>query len=367
MKIIYLISRAISSDGPVNQALNILIGLNKIEGVQAILVTLSPELKNKSWIQRFIDNGIEVHQLNQPAKNIKKCASILKKYIFENKVDVVHSSGYRADLVNMYLRDCVTTISTQRSNPKELAEEFPKIIRSFINKFHVHIIKKLKVQVACSKSLQKNFLEEEGMSIECVQNAVNTDYFKPLRFQEKQRLRKELGLPLDKKIFLVLGVLLPRKNNGLIIKAFNDASLQDALLLFVGGGPEEMYLKELAVGNSNILFAGVTKTPIQYLQTADVLVSSSLAEGLPNTVLEALACGLPVVLSDIDPHKELIAQTESGIIFHRNSVEELINCLKEAISWKLEYRSKCARAIAETRFSISVLAHNYLKLYQKYK
>lgn len=366
MNIVYLISRAISSDGPVNQALNILTGLNQIDGVKAILVTLSPEIENGSWLYRFEERGIEVYQLNKPSWNIWGCISLLKSYIIEHKIDVVHSSGYRADIVNMYLNKYVTTVSTQRSNPRELAEEFPKILRFVINKYHIHVIKKIQAQVACSFSLQSIFSKEENMDIECVQNAVNTDFFIPVNSAEKKMLRKELNLPLYKTIYLVLGVLLPRKNNKVIINAYIDAKLSDSLLVFVGGGIEEPLLKELSKDNSNIVFAGITKNPVKYLQAADILVSSSLAEGLPNTVLEAISCGLPVILSDIEPHKELICESDAGIIFNRNSVKELTDCLVDSLRWNIEYKSKCARSIAEKKYSISVLANNYLKLYQKY-
>lgn len=366
MKIIYLISRAISSDGPVNQALNILTGLNRISGVEAILVTLSPELENKSWLWRFIDNGIKVFQLNQSPKNIYKCISILRSYIRENHIDIVHSSGYRADFVNMHLCDCVTTISTQRSNPKECAEEFPKLLRPLINRYHIHIIKALHSQVACSRSLQNIFRDEEGMNIECVQNAVNTEYFKPLDSIAKTKLRAELGLPIDHRIFLVLGVLLPRKNNKVIIKAFNNAKIPRSKLVFVGGGSDESYLKDLAGENPNIIFAGVTSNPLKYLQAADILVSSSLAEGLPNTVLEALSCGLPAILSNINPHKELINQPCTGFFFDPSSVPELVAIFKDSTQWDMAQMSMTARDIAENKFSITMLANNYLNIYRKY-
>lgn len=367
MNIVYLISRAISSDGPVNQALNILTGLNQIEGVKAILITLSPEIENRSWLYRFEERGIEVYQLNKPSWNIWGCISLLKSYIIEHKIDVVHSSGYRADIVNMYLNKYVTTVSTQRSNPRELAEEFPKFLRFVINKYHIHVIKKIQAQVACSFSLQSIFSKEENMDIECVQNAVNTDFFIPVNSAEKKMLRKELNLPLNKTIYLVLGVLLPRKNNKVIIKAFIDAKLSHSELIIVGGGIEESLLKELSGNNADIKFVGITKNPIKYLQAADILVSSSLAEGLPNTVLEALSCGLPVILSDIDPHKELLGNSEAGTIFNRYSVNELTECLVESSHWNMAYRARCARNIAEKRYSIKVLANSYLKIYQKYE
>lgn len=136
-------------------------------------------------------------------------------------------------------------------------------------------------------------------------------------------------------------------------------------VVFVGNGPEEDILKEKATNNNNIIFAGSTNTPIKYLQSADVLISSSMAEGLPNTVLEALSCGLPCILSDIGPHIELIEGTEAGIIFNRNSVEDLCNRLMDSCQWDMKSKSQEARRIAVDNFGVRSLAEKYEHIYEK--
>ena len=61
------------------------------------------------------------------------------------------------------------------------------------------ILKKMDAVVACSKSMQKAFLSECNMSMDCVQNAVNTDLFHPISFEGKIELRKELGNVFQRK------------------------------------------------------------------------------------------------------------------------------------------------------------------------
>ena len=122
IEVVYLISRAKKTAGPVNQALNILIGLNKMPNVHARLVTLAPEMKDFSWLQRFQDNNIDVVQLKQPIWLTWRCVPLLKSFIKKNHIDIVHSAGYRADFVNMFLRNNVKTATTQRSLPKGFVE-----------------------------------------------------------------------------------------------------------------------------------------------------------------------------------------------------------------------------------------------------
>ena len=140
---------------------------------------------------------------------------------------------------------------------------------------------------------------------------------------------------------------------------------KDSVVVFVGRGAEEEMLKESAKGFHNIIFIGHTNTPIDYLQSADILISASLAEGLPNTVLEAMSCGLPCILSDIGPHEEIIENTEAGVIFDRNSIDKLCSCICDTSSWNLEEKSKIARNVAVENFGIKSLAAKYESIYKE--
>lgn len=366
LETIYLISRAKPS-GPINQALNILVGLNKIPQVHAILVTLAPEKHGDSWLDRFSENGIEIVQFNQPLIKTKKCISLLKKLVRERHVDVVHSSGFRADFVNMHMRGLVKTVSTQRCLPNEIVEKFPKITRRPFEFLHLRIIMRMDCIVGCSKSIQKAFVATCNCKVDVVQNGVNTLYFTSLPENRKLELRRELGIPERNKVYLVLGVLLPRKNINLIIGAFQRIDNKDVSLIIVGSGSEEGKLRLQAGNDKRITFTGSTGYPLKYLQASDILIASSLAEGLPNTVLEALSCGLPCILSDIDPHKEIFEDKMVGIIFNRFSEQELADTLKDSLKWNLSVMSQEARSLAEEKFGLAILAQNYYNIYMSLK
>lgn len=365
MNIVYLISRAKKGAGPINQAYYIISGLNKIPGVNAVLISIAPEMKNYSWLNRFKEGGIPVVQMNHSSWQIIKSVRFLKKYIKEHDVDIVHSAGYKADFVNLLLRKDVKTISTQRSLPNEIVEGFPRIVRPPIEKLHLFIISKLSRIVACSQSLQQSFIQDYKMKIDVVRNGVDTDKYVPVSREEKNNIRSRLCLPLDKSIYLVLGTFRPRKNVGVIIDAFLNIEDPNSLLLIVGGGAQENELKQKASSCNRIVFTGMTTDAKPYLQASDILISSSLAEGLPNTVLEAISCGLPCILSDIGPHLEILEGTDAAVFFERNSSKELSEKIKESRNWNLEEKSKIARELAESHYSISRLASNYHYIYKQ--
>ena len=329
------------------------------------LVTLMPEQKGNSWLSRFEENGIKVVQLNQDRFNIFRCVSVLSRYVRRNNIDVIHSTGYQADLVNMLVREDVKKVSTQRCHPREIGEKQSKWTRPFLEWGHLQIIKRMDAVVACSLSLQNTFVNGFGINTFAVQNGVDTERFFPLSSQERAKIRQQLGIGDNERIFLVLGSLRPRKNVGLIISAFSHANLKNYRLLIVGNGPDEESLHAQAADNKCVTFTGHISTPLKYLQAADVLVSSSLNEGLPNTVLEAMACGIPSILSDIGPHLELLDNPDVGVSFKSDSEEELIDCIRESTSWDLNDKRDKIRKYAEQEFGISVLAKKYAQIYNQ--
>lgn len=219
--------------------------------------------------------------------------------------------------------------------------------------------------IACSESLADVIRKTHKMDCVAVQNAVDIDLFKAVDADEKMAIRNKLGLPTDKKIILYLGSLIPRKNINYLVRAYKKATT-DCLLVLIGdynGAFENTYKKE---NDEKVLFLG-QKASLKYLQCADYTISPSLSEGLPNSALESLACGVPMILSDIDPHKEIMRVGDFGVMFNAGKDENLQTALDEiAKKNHTELVNNCVEA-ANGRFSKYQLAKNYLKEYNAVK
>ena len=131
----------------------------------------------------------------------------------------------------------------------------------------------------------------------------------------KIELRKKLGLPLDKKICVFTGGLVKCKNPATLIKGFLDSRSSDnGILLIVGDGPLKKDCQALALNSCRVKFTGRVDNVEKYLQASDIFISTSFTEGLPNSVIEAMACGLGVCLSDIDVHREVLERTWAEVL-----------------------------------------------------
>lgn len=129
-------------------------------------------------------------------------------------------------------------------------------------------------------------------------------------------------------------------------------------LAIAGFGPEreplEAFVRELQITDSVRFLGRIEESEVVgLLQSSDLLVNPSSAEGLPNVVLEAMACGLPVVLSNIPPHRELIGDGEAGLLCDGAKPSEVGDRILRLMTDKDLSRRLGAegRKIVEERFS----------------
>ena len=113
--------------------------------------------------------------------------------------------------------------------------------------------------------------------------------------------------------FVILSVcrLAAEKNLDLLIEAFGDLSGQyrELVLVIVGAGPEEKKLKAIAARlglTDKVFFMGWQDEPSGYYKSADLMVITSASEGYNRTVIEAMACGCPIVMSDVGLAGEIL-------------------------------------------------------------
>lgn len=153
---------------------------------------------------------------------------------------------------------------------------------------------------------------------------LDRDRFRPLEHtQLRAQLSRELGfaLPDNAPMLACVAALIERKGQGIAIKALN--AVPGARLVLVGKGEDEARLRALAISEGvaeRVHFAGSLDHDMMplVLSAADVMVLPTVSEGLANAWVEALACGTPVVTSDVGGARELIVNDTAGRLVERN-------------------------------------------------
>ncbi|RDI45705.1 glycosyltransferase EpsD [Falsibacillus pallidus] len=161
---------------------------------------------------------------------------------------------------------------------------------------------------------------------------VDTERFKPITEQMKMKIRKSLGYQPDDFLLFYGAEFNQNKNHSLLLRAFANIKekMPHAKLLLAGEGitMEECKRQVVHLGIENMVdFLGYRNDVDQLLPICDAAVSSSLREGLPVNIMEAMACGLPVICSNNRGHRELVVDGENGYLFSVDNPEQFENCL----------------------------------------
>ena len=140
--------------------------------------------------------------------------------------------------------------------------------------------------------------------------------------------------------------------------------------MLLGDGSDFDDLKKLYGNISNIMMTGSVSNVNEYLQASDIYISSSKSEGLPNGVLEAMAVGLPVILSNIEQHKEIYdANKAIGELYQIGDKNDCLNKLLSMDKSKIIYCGQQAYKCAHSQFSAKRMSkeyqEEYLNVYKK--
>jgi glycosyltransferase involved in cell wall biosynthesis len=177
-----------------------------------------------------------------------------------------------------------------------------------------------------------------------------------------------LGFPTNARLILFAGRLSPQKNVDVLVQALDKVLVErtDCIALLFGAGELQSAIQsrvERARARDRIRLLGYTNELFGWMRRAAAFVSISRFEGNPNAVLEAMAVGCPLVVSDIPQHREILDDL-TALFCDPNSVEDVAASISKSLS---DPAAAAARAEAARRrsadWSVEEAARQYLQLY----
>ena len=189
-------------------------------------------------------------------------------------------------------------------------------------------------------------------------------------YVNKEQKRKEIGVSADDFVLLSVGELIPRKNHEVVIRALSVLKQLDKVnhieYVICGRGAYEADLKKLAEGldvADHIHFLGYRNDISEICNCADLFVFMSHQEGLPVALMEAMACGLPAVCSNIRGNTDLIEDGVTGLLAN-NTPEEVAQSISKMKS-DTALRNRVASAALQKikQFDLSSVEDEMSKIY----
>jgi L-malate glycosyltransferase len=225
--------------------------------------------------------------------------------------------------------------------------------------------------VAVSRDVAKRLVKYEGMSkgrIDVVYNGVH--FPQEITAERRKLFRKQFGFKANDFIIGAIGRLDPIKNLPLLINAIFEAKNdnKDIKGLLVGDGPELEKLKnQVAKLNlkDDIFFTGYRKDATEILQCMDIFSLCSFSEGTSMALLEAMATGIPAIVTNVGGNPELIAEGVNGWIIQSDNLIEMTAAIIDSTHniQKRKLYGKEGQKRYMKNFTFDIMVEKYKKIY----
>lgn len=180
-------------------------------------------------------------------------------------------------------------------------------------------------------------------------------------------LRDEHGIPAEATVFVYVGRLAVEKRIDRLIDAFRQLSGEhpDSYLVIVGDGPERDLVGAAAANDARVIAHGQSDDVAAVLAGASVFVQPSSTEGMSNSMLEAMAAGLPIVATDVGAASELLGDEARGWLIDADDTGQLVAAMKAALDpEQARLRGVAAHRYVEAHHSLSSTATRLADIYR---
>ena len=362
IKICYLVS-SLCNEGPVNVIYNIIKYID-YERFSVSIITFIPE-KETTRIEEFKRLPISIFQLS-PNKNIGLFTIYFKLRRQLSKIvpDILHAHCPRSLFIMPYLPKCYKKVYTIHIYPGEQQLKLYGHVKGrIVIALDHYFTKKCDLAIGCAESVGWQYKKEKGWDIPCIPNGASLPVW--VR-DEKERasLRNEFGLKDGVKYFIFIGRFSKEKNPDILFKTFKDINRTDVGLIMLGNGLMWDNLK--ADCPSQIIMPGFTNRVYDYIKASDYYISASDVEGLANTILESMSVGLPMLLSDIPSHQEILQNIKYehiGSFIDNKNPNDIMEKVDMIMSIDHKRVSTILQHLYERKYTAEVMSRKYQNAY----
>lgn len=359
--------------GAANATKNIAKSFVKL-GHKAVVITSS----YKEYRGEMNENGI--HVIRVPSIRKKKSESnifemisfVLSGFMNLNKIIDKYNIDYSIVFFSIpcgplglfgWLSRKIPYIISLRGGDVPGTEPGIEFIQKVIAPLRRVILRKSISIIANSQGLADLSVKHDPYEVDVIPNGVDVDFFYPDDSKKDQNVFR----------FLFVGRFQKQKNLFLLLDKISKIETNFELHM-VGDGPlkEDLVVlsKELNIYNRIIWYGWVDKEELREIyQAADCLINPSLYEGMPNVLLEAMACGLPAIASNVEGNNEVIIIEKTGFLFDLDEPERFLDLLKYVTIEQshLKKMGETARINAVEKYSWIKTTSDYVKILNNMK
>ncbi|MEK6560455.1 MAG: glycosyltransferase [Nitrospirota bacterium] len=287
----------------------------------------------------------------------------LRNFLTTAGIDVLHTHNYKSDFLGLIAAKMakIPVVATAHgfTDMTRAVTFYEKLDRWLLFSFFDRVV------VVTSEI----FPRWRGEGKKVIANGIDIHPFTATNVDRAQ-IRARYGMKPDDFVIATVGRLSKEKNQALLIKAFMPLAKENSRvkLLIIGDGPQRQSLKSLVTQlglTSQVIFTGIiTETAAMY-HAMDIFALSSLTEGVPITILEAMASKVAVVATKVGGIPDIIRDTETGLLVTSQDANGLTQALNSLITDKSKRQMLTAAAFDFVRanYSLEQMGQAYQKVY----
>ncbi len=292
------------------------------------------------------------------------------------KLDVAHAhTPFGLGLLAKYIseRQLIPLVYTHHTHYQEYAKFYLKerILLPYLAKVYTTWFSNIAHAIISPSLKIKKLLREYGVKqkvpIYILPTGIDLQIFKKAA-EEKRALRKKLNISGQAKILLTVSRIAEEKNVEFLINSFAKLAKKDVFFLLVGGGPFLEEAKKLAKKlkiEKTIIFIGkvLPKEVSAYYKAADIFLFASLTDTQGIVLLEALACGLPVIALKDDAFSGVVLNGKNGFLANQQNFSKKVITLLENESMYKDFSTEAVKTAAV--FSNQNMAKKLVEIYEE--
>lgn len=295
--------------------------------ILAVLPRLNPELfevhlcciRERGQLASELEaRGVPVHLIPFRSRWDPVALWKLKNLVSKLKIDLIHSHMYRANVpatAMKFLSNSGTVVAAHYHN----MDTWESLGQLLVDRW---LAPRRDINLAVSDAVRRNVMQRLRLpeyATRTLYNCVDLAEFHPVAAVERHTIRERIAVPASAKVVASVARLVPQKNQAFILEAVPEV-LQvapKAHFVFIGDGPDEGKLRQMAEDlhiGAHVTFLGTRNDVPQLLAACDVSVLPSRREGFSNAILESMACGLPLIASDVGGNREIVDHGVNGYL-----------------------------------------------------
>lgn len=320
--------------------------------------------------ERLASDGWPVCFLGRDAGIDLKCARRLQQFCERERVDILHAHQYTPFLQSMLSRGVTGDRPVVFTEHGRHVPDCPGRKRVLANRL---LLRRRDRLIACGGAVRDALIQNEGLPadrVEVIYNGVDLAALSQPSATARTAIRDEFGFGADDYVAVQIARLHPLKDHRTALRAIDRLRqlVPATRLLLAGDGDErsaiEATVRELGL-QDHVRLAGTRSDIADLLQAADVFLLTSLSEGIPLTVIEAMAAERPVVSTDAGGLPEMIRAGDNGILTAIGDAEGLARALQQlhADPARRHRMGRNAQRTAQERFALDRMLQAYADVY----